>query len=339
MIDMFSGWIECFPCMTQQADITVLCIYEWICRYSIPERIYCDGGPHFVNKIVVLMVTRYGIKLCVGPSHHSQRQGKVEHMIKTIKGLLKKMCDQYQGPWVNWLSAACYIVRTNVYLGHGFTPFFLVHGRQPRGIAQLLEYDLHDLPFIEASTYPNIQENNSDPITSFSNLDTNESMTEEIELLSNRLQQILILNEEIIPQAAQRQVLIKQNQAVQFDIQNRAKVRKYHIGDSVLMKNNTLRELSTHHLGAIWIGPYKVNRILPRDVYILSDGKLQLPSPVHANNIKKYMSRPKDNYLYRKWSVGEDQEEASEETNKEISEPTSPIIRKRRRQVDLPSSN
>lgn len=76
IIDMFTGWIECHPCTNEQADITVLGLYEWICRYGIPIKVYCDGGPHFVAKVVDTMVEQYGITLAVGPSHHSQRQAK-----------------------------------------------------------------------------------------------------------------------------------------------------------------------------------------------------------------------------------------------------------------------
>lgn len=34
IIDLFSGWIECHPSITLQADITILGLYEWICRYN-----------------------------------------------------------------------------------------------------------------------------------------------------------------------------------------------------------------------------------------------------------------------------------------------------------------
>lgn len=191
-------------------------------------------------------------------------------MIKTIEGLLKKICDQYQGPWVNWISAACYIVRTNVYLGHGFTPFFLIHGRQPRGAVNHLDYDLQDLPFIETSSYKNTINDTDSNIVEMEQ-ETDNPTTEEIELLANRLQQIISLNEDIIPQAIQRQNLIKQNQAAQFDIQHKAKIRKYRIGDSIMMKNNSLGELSINNLGTTWVGPFKIESILPRDVYIVAD--------------------------------------------------------------------
>lgn len=72
IIDMFTGWVECFPAMTQQADITVIGLFECICRYSVPEKIYCDGGTHFLNKLVDTMTTTYGITVLVGPPHHSQ---------------------------------------------------------------------------------------------------------------------------------------------------------------------------------------------------------------------------------------------------------------------------
>lgn len=108
-------------------------------------------------------------------------------------------------------------------------------------------------------------------------------------------------------------------------------MRKYRIGDSVMVKNFSLGELSVGKMGPLWLGPYKINQIMDNNVYILSDEKYRLPSPVHANNLKMHQLRPRDNWLYRKWAINnlpqriEDQGE-----DKEVLDP-SLIIRKRQR--------
>ncbi|GAA5800662.1 hypothetical protein HPULCUR_006098 [Helicostylum pulchrum] len=115
------------------------------------------------------------------------------------------MCDQYQGSWLTWLSAACYIVRTNVYFGHGFTPFFLLHGCQPRSANHQLGIDyLQDLLLIESTI--------SQDITAKASVE--EAIeNDDIDLLVQRLEEIIQLNDQILPAAVARQLTIKQKQA------------------------------------------------------------------------------------------------------------------------------
>ncbi|KAI8050777.1 hypothetical protein BDF21DRAFT_456830 [Thamnidium elegans] len=250
-------------------------------------------------------------------------------MVKTIKGLLKKICDQYQGSWVDWLPAACYVVRTNVYFGHGFTPFFLLHGRQHRSNnRELGEEYLQDLPMMEATIS---QDTNEEAFV--------EETSDEIDILVQRLEEIIQLNESIIPDAISSQSTIKLKQAAQFNLKHRTSFRKYRIEDTVMMRNNATDELSADSLGVTWLGPFRIDKILPRDVYILADGRLRLPIPVHANNIKKYRSRPRDNPLYRKWAVDSDPLAITKDSPNYLDNVPSPVIRKRRRQEVFPPSN
>lgn len=342
LIDMFSGWIECHPCNNQQADITVLGIYEWICRYGIPQKILCDGGPHFVTKIVDMMMDRYGIRLALGPSHHSQRQGKVERVIQTLKGLLKKLCAQYQGSWINWLSAACYVIRTNVYFGHGFTPFFLLHGRNPRDMSNV-EQQLETKDLLDIENEMLIDEPAEENVIHKLDLINVPTVPDEIELdeLAIRLEEIIKLNEEILPGAIRRQIEIKKKQAANYDKQNKTKGRKYRIGDSVLVKNFSLGELGIGNMGATWLGPYRIDKIMANNVYIVSDGYLRVTSPIHANNLKLYLQRPKDNSILRKWTTNEPTHshttdrviapQSSTGINTYEDNAPSPVIKKRRR--------
>lgn len=332
IIDMFSGRVECYPCLSEQEDITVLGLYEWMCRFGLPKKVYCDGGSHFITKIVDIMIRRYGIELALGPSHHSQRQGKVERVIQTLKGLLKKLCDQYQGSWVNWLSAACYVIRTNVYFGHGFSPFFLVHGRHPRGLDGTIgENYLKDWDKIKGQTNQLNKDHEMDVNTLVAESQENEDL--ELEVLASRLEELLLLLEEILPAAVERQLLIKKKQTENYNREKKAEFRTYRIGDSVMIRNYSKGDLSKNNLGAIWIGPYKIDQKLPNNVYILADGNLRIPGPIHANNMKLYLLRPKDNSIYRKWTIdGLPQRILSPEDNlQEKEDSTSPVIRKRRR--------
>lgn len=72
MIDAFSKWVEIVP--SKHAD--ALSVAKAICKtiipnHGIPQTLYSDNGPHFVNQVIQNMATHLGItekSLCLSPA-------------------------------------------------------------------------------------------------------------------------------------------------------------------------------------------------------------------------------------------------------------------------------
>ncbi|KAI9329701.1 hypothetical protein BD770DRAFT_55738 [Pilaira anomala] len=160
-----------------------------------------------------------------------------------------------------------------------------------------------------------------------------------MKLIEKRLDEIILLNDNILPEAVKKQVKIKETQAANYDREKKSKPRAFRIGDQVLIVNHTLGDVEKIYLESSWIGPYRVEKKLPNNVYMVSDGHLLVVSLIHVNDMKLYLNRPKDNYVYRKWVMkGEKQKVGtSEDSNIEIqtyeddSSSNSFILKKRRR--------
>nr|XP_049612389.1 protein NYNRIN-like [Syngnathus scovelli] len=129
IIDAFTKWVETFP--TKHAD--VLAVAKALCkdiipRYGIPEKIYSDNGPHFVNQIVHNIGRMFHINL---KNHCSYRsQSVVERSNATIKNRLKKCMEETKRPWTQCLDLVkMYIDITSTT---GLTPYETMFGRPYR---------------------------------------------------------------------------------------------------------------------------------------------------------------------------------------------------------------
>jgi len=129
MIDAFSKWIEIVP--SKLAD--ALAVAKAICKtiipaHGIPQTIYSDNGPHFVNKVVQKMAQHLGMDLKNHCAHHPQSAGLVERTNGTIKSRLKKCRESTGRPWPEGLDLVKLYMRITP-TSEGLTLFEIIHGR------------------------------------------------------------------------------------------------------------------------------------------------------------------------------------------------------------------
>lgn len=91
IIDMFSRWIEPFPCAYPDAlTVAKALVKEILPRFGVPERTYSVNGIHFVNQII----QRVSKTLCIQLKNHFASQppsaGFVERNNGPVKNKLKR---------------------------------------------------------------------------------------------------------------------------------------------------------------------------------------------------------------------------------------------------------
>lgn len=94
----FSKWVEMIP--TRKAD--AISVAKVICKnvileHGIPQTIYSDNGPHFVNKVIGCMAQHLGITLKNSCSYDPQSTGLVERTNGRVKLRLKKRWKKQAG--------------------------------------------------------------------------------------------------------------------------------------------------------------------------------------------------------------------------------------------------
>ncbi|THV56049.1 transposase, partial [Flagellimonas alvinocaridis] len=59
-------------------------------RYGVPRAIISDGGSHFCNRPVGILMRKYGIVHKVSTAYHPQTNGQAELANREIKRIIEK---------------------------------------------------------------------------------------------------------------------------------------------------------------------------------------------------------------------------------------------------------
>ncbi|GFO41871.1 Pol polyprotein [Plakobranchus ocellatus] len=78
------------------------------------------------------------IKHFLSSPYHPQTNGVVERFHSTLKGMLRKLAFDSPSNWCQYLNAALFAYRCQVHTSTGYSPFFLLYGRSPRGPVEIL---------------------------------------------------------------------------------------------------------------------------------------------------------------------------------------------------------
>jgi len=137
-VDHFTKWTEAeaFPEVPTAQDINEFMLHHFYFRHGIPDVILADNGSNLlVNQLNALLLQDLGSQCRNVTTYHPAANGQVERFNKSICDFLKHYCDDFDhSNWDRFLEATLFAMNTSVNATTGFTPFFLVHGREARRI-------------------------------------------------------------------------------------------------------------------------------------------------------------------------------------------------------------
>ena len=103
-VDIFNGWIEAFPCRSEQAkEVIKILIHEIIPRFRLPWNLQSDNGSAFKAAVTQGMSKDLGIGYHLHCSWRPQSSGKVEKTNDIIKRHLRKLTQEMQENWIKVL--------------------------------------------------------------------------------------------------------------------------------------------------------------------------------------------------------------------------------------------
>ncbi|RMB89576.1 hypothetical protein DUI87_34044 [Hirundo rustica rustica] len=138
----FSGWPEAFPCRTNQAkEVVKTLLREIIPRFGVPLGLSSDRGPHFIAGIVQEVARMLDISWDLHTPWRPQSSGQVERMNQTIKGQVKKICQEAKIQWPQALPLALLRIRIKPRERLGVSPYEILYGKPYH--ANVLKGDLH----------------------------------------------------------------------------------------------------------------------------------------------------------------------------------------------------
>ena len=131
--DYFTKWIEAYAIPNQEAiTIAQKLLDEMFCRFSLPEKLHSDQGRQFESEIVKQLCRLLKIEKSRTTSYHPQSDGFVERFNRTLLNLLSTSSGQHQSEWDMNLRKVCLAYNTSVQSTTGYSPFYLMFGREAR---------------------------------------------------------------------------------------------------------------------------------------------------------------------------------------------------------------
>jgi len=264
--DYHTKWVEAQPVTNKTASIIAGFLYEEvICRHGAPKTLLSDQGTEFLNILVTQICERFNIKHRTTTPYHPQTNGLTERFNRTLISLLGKLTQQHKNtPWDELLSSAIFSYRTTPHSTTGYTPFFLMHGREA----------ILPLEF----TIPTHRFTPSKP------LDTQDWIKARLNILIGTLVQAQA-------QAQRRIELAQHSYKERHDKQNNAQPQaQFKIGDQVLKKRMELSPTTNNKLEPKMTGPYYIHESGPSGIYKLrtSAGRI-IPKYIHGHHLKLYL--------------------------------------------------
>ncbi len=106
--------------------------YEWIPKFGMPERIHHDKGPEFNSTLFAELHRLSGIKISNTTPYHPMGNGEAERMNRSLINMLKALTEKQKSKWKDQLPNLMFAYNSTVHKSTGYSPFFLVFGRESR---------------------------------------------------------------------------------------------------------------------------------------------------------------------------------------------------------------
>ena len=256
-IDVFSRNLFAYPLVEATASNTAKVLIYIMTKHSyLPTTIITDKGSAFTSKIIAEITQVLGITLKCATTKHPQTIGKLERTHASLKTNLKMASGEYRRQWHKYLPLAVLNYNTTYHSSIGCEPSKVFHGRIPYNV---LDHKLGNNP-------------NKDflPTTEFAE-ELQQRTKVLIDKTKHNIMQSYLKYKEYYDRKAKAAPLSEQDFC--FILQPKADNQ----GSKIPFRE--------YH----WIGPYRIEKVLPNDNYIvrrLNTNKTQI---LHRIRLKKFV--------------------------------------------------
>lgn len=269
-VDHFTRFAIMVPTQNKKAEtVAAAIIQDVVTRVGTPLQLHSDNGSEFHNNIMSTLASRMKVRVTFSPPYRPQSNGIVERTVSTLKSIIKTQITENTHSWMQVAHACVFAHNTAVHESTGFTPFFLMFGRESR-------IPFQPLPLPDQSPLANPRDDWVD------------------ELLTTQQSAYTIVRSALEDKHQKRDELVADHPPTTF----------YQVGDYVYLKSTPFLHPGTHpsnkgsKLVKVYSGPYRVISRLGNSVYTIGLAKLNPHSKkstelkrvetVHISRLKPY---------------------------------------------------
>ena len=140
LVDYATRYPEAVPLKnieTETVAETLLDMYS--SRLVMPEEVLSDLGTQFVSKCMEEVSRLLSIKRSTTTPYHPICNGLVERFNRTLKKLLRRLCNEQPRQWHRFVNPLLFAYREAPQGATGFSPFELLYVRTVRRPVQILK--------------------------------------------------------------------------------------------------------------------------------------------------------------------------------------------------------
>ena len=131
VVDIFSKWAEAVSIRNKEAVTVARALMDVvIARFGVPLQLLSDNGKEFDNSILKELCRLLEIDKLRTTVYKASTNGAVERLHRTMNSMLGKVIDTNQRNWDEFLPSVMAAYRASRHEATGFTPNFLVFGRE-----------------------------------------------------------------------------------------------------------------------------------------------------------------------------------------------------------------
>ncbi|XP_063794647.1 uncharacterized protein LOC134949877, partial [Pseudophryne corroboree] len=150
MTNHYSKLLVAVPAKDLTAKITAkLFLIHFAGPYGYPECILTDQGPAFESQLFYELCSYYGCQKARTTAYHPQGNGLCERANQTLIGMLRSLPAGDRARWPTLLPELIYLYNNAEHSSTGFTPYYLMFGRQGK-----LPQDLELAPTLTSPATP-----------------------------------------------------------------------------------------------------------------------------------------------------------------------------------------
>ena len=293
VVDHFTKHAEAYALPDQEATtIARVFLNEFVARYGVPYVIHTDQGTNFESNLFKELCKMLGISKTRTSPYHPQCDGQVERMNRTLIELLKLNVDNPTENWDLELGLTLMAYRSAVQSSTGYTPFYLLYGREMR------------LPLDIIYRSPNEDKCHSEYV---------QYVKRTLEISYETAREKLNLSHE--------------RQKDYYD--RRTHGERFKAGDSVWLWSPVAQKGVAPKFHEPWTGPFKVTKRLSDVTYEILDMARKSKKVVHFDRLKKSTVKPRTHLLSE--SEPEATSSSESEATDDISIGAEPVTNKQKK--------